>query len=566
MQTRRLRAVLFDVDFTLSRPGPELGPEAYRRVGDTHGLEPRPGALRGRTDRGVRRPADAPRARARRGDLDRVHRGHRPRHGRRRGDGARACAVEIVRRWEIHANFDLYDDAIPALEALRAHGLRIGLISNGQRDLEAFARASRARRRRRGRLEESRPHEAARVDLRDRARGARGRATETVMVGDSYADDIEGARALGMRAILLDRDGLYPDEPDRITDLGALPAALGLGVRVAPAATSARQAAVWAPSTASSGWDARSTEFGRGLGSRRDRADADLLAVEQLEPVRERARREHRLELPREIVLCVAVLLLGELGPADQLAGPREELRLEGARASGGVHRPSGRPGSTQAPRSAAATRLLAEPVADQLVAPMRHRDAQPARASTCAGTTDERGEHLRHRTEAAGGEVRDQHRRPGRRVLEHAGPTEVVEVVPGALGVASLRPEAGDRAVDDGGREIVRADAEPRATPGRSPSSTTSARAQSRARTSDPSSGRRRPTPCRREGPRSQAGAARPQRIAARRLDPDDAGAEPHELAPGERDRQVPGELHDQDARSSGCVSACTTPILIES
>ena len=35
------------------------------------------------------------------------------------------------------------------------------------------------------------------------------------MVGDSYADDIEGARALGMRAILLDRDGLYPDEPDR---------------------------------------------------------------------------------------------------------------------------------------------------------------------------------------------------------------------------------------------------------------------------------------------------------------------------------------------------------------
>ena len=51
------------------------------------------------------------------------------------------------------------------------------------------------------------------------------------MVGDSYADDIEGARALGMRAILLDRDGLAPDEPDRIDDLRALPSALGLGVR-----------------------------------------------------------------------------------------------------------------------------------------------------------------------------------------------------------------------------------------------------------------------------------------------------------------------------------------------
>ena len=43
------------------------------------------------------------------------------------------------------------------------------------------------------------------------------------MVGDSYDDDIEGARALGMRAILLDRDGLYPDEADRITDLVRFP-------------------------------------------------------------------------------------------------------------------------------------------------------------------------------------------------------------------------------------------------------------------------------------------------------------------------------------------------------
>ena len=48
------------------------------------------------------------------------------------------------------------------------------------------------------------------------------------MVGDSYADDIEGARALGMRAILLDRDELFPHEADRITGLGALPAVLGL--------------------------------------------------------------------------------------------------------------------------------------------------------------------------------------------------------------------------------------------------------------------------------------------------------------------------------------------------
>ena len=31
------------------------------------------------------------------------------------------------------------------------------------------------------------------------------------MVGDTVEDDIEGARAIGMRAFLLDRDGRYPD-------------------------------------------------------------------------------------------------------------------------------------------------------------------------------------------------------------------------------------------------------------------------------------------------------------------------------------------------------------------
>ena len=33
-----LRAVLFDIDFTLARPGPELGPEGYVRAGARHGL------------------------------------------------------------------------------------------------------------------------------------------------------------------------------------------------------------------------------------------------------------------------------------------------------------------------------------------------------------------------------------------------------------------------------------------------------------------------------------------------------------------------------------------------
>ena len=137
-----LRAVLFDVDFTLSRPGPELGPEAYRRVGAAHGLELDPGRYEEarlaafedlRThpelvhDEEIWVAFTEDIVRGMGGDAD----------------GARACAAEIVRRWEIHANFDLYDDAVPALGALRGHGLRIGLISNGQRDLEEFARHHR---------------------------------------------------------------------------------------------------------------------------------------------------------------------------------------------------------------------------------------------------------------------------------------------------------------------------------------------------------------------------------------------------------------------------------------
>lgn len=222
-----LRAVLFDVDFTLSRPGPELGPDAYRAVGLEHGLDLDPAAY------------DSARLAAL-ADLQRhpelVHdeeiwiaftedivRGMGGDAG-----GARSCAVDMVRRWEDHENFALYDDALPVLAELRRHDLALGLISNGQRDLEEFAvhhaldvdvaLGSKAHGR-------SKPHPS----IFETALAVLGvEPGQAAMVGDSYEDDIAGARALGMRAILLDRDGLHPHEPDRIPGLAALPAALGL--------------------------------------------------------------------------------------------------------------------------------------------------------------------------------------------------------------------------------------------------------------------------------------------------------------------------------------------------
>ena len=34
-----LRAVIFDVDFTIARPGPDLGPAGYRELGLRYGLD-----------------------------------------------------------------------------------------------------------------------------------------------------------------------------------------------------------------------------------------------------------------------------------------------------------------------------------------------------------------------------------------------------------------------------------------------------------------------------------------------------------------------------------------------
>jgi HAD superfamily hydrolase (TIGR01662 family) len=222
-----LRAVLLDVDFTLFRPGPELGPEGYERAGARHGLTLDPAryedARRAAFEGFQAHPELVHDEDLWLGFTEDIVRGMGG-----EAHGARACAIDIVREWERHENFFLYDDALPALEALRAHGLRIGLVSNGQRDLDEFARHHSldvdvcVGSMRHGHVK---PHRS----IFEAALTSLGAAPdEAAMVGDSYADDIEGARALGMRGILVDREGLHEGEDDRIDTLLALPAALGL--------------------------------------------------------------------------------------------------------------------------------------------------------------------------------------------------------------------------------------------------------------------------------------------------------------------------------------------------
>ena len=223
----RLKAVLFDVDFTLARPGPELMPEGYVTCGRRHGLEldfaryeeARAAALVDLkrhpeldhdeeiwiafTERIVQGMGGTPPA-------------------------SHKVAAELTSRWQRHENFELYDDVQPVLEELRGAGVKLGLVSNSARDIQEFAR-----------------HHALAVDAgissfhhgKTKPHASIFRAVldllevephDAAMVGDTVADDIDGARALGMRAVLVDRLGLNPHYEPRIDDLYALPAALGL--------------------------------------------------------------------------------------------------------------------------------------------------------------------------------------------------------------------------------------------------------------------------------------------------------------------------------------------------
>jgi HAD superfamily hydrolase (TIGR01509 family) len=221
-------AVLFDVDFTLVKPGPLLGPDGYRAAGERHGLTLDPERY----------------AEARAAAVEDLRHHPELEHDEEiwvrftedivrgmGGDGPRIreVAEAITERWLHSENFELYEDALPVLDHLRRRGVAIGLVSNTSRDLDAFVGhfelavdawiSSRVH----GKVKPSPTIFRAALELL----GVEPQAA--AMVGDSPLDDIEGARALGMRAYLIDREGRFPERADALPTLLALPALLGLG-------------------------------------------------------------------------------------------------------------------------------------------------------------------------------------------------------------------------------------------------------------------------------------------------------------------------------------------------
>jgi putative hydrolase of the HAD superfamily len=222
-----LRAVVFDVDFTLVRPGPALDPSGYAELGRRFGLELDPARYEQARDHAIA-TLEPP--------ADHVHdnelwiqfterivvgMGGEP-------DASRACAEAMTLAWEEAENFLLYEDTIPTLARLRGGGLKLGLLTNSARDLEAFV-----------------VHHGLDVDAgvvaSDHGYSKPSASIfasilellgvspeEALMVGDSPRDDVAGAEAVGMRAVLVDRLDLYPQAEGRLRDLTGLPALLGL--------------------------------------------------------------------------------------------------------------------------------------------------------------------------------------------------------------------------------------------------------------------------------------------------------------------------------------------------
>jgi putative hydrolase of the HAD superfamily len=223
-----LRAVLFDVDFTIARPGPELGPEGYRRLGERFGLELDPsryGDAREKAVEGIKRHPELEHD-------EEIWVAFTERIIRGMGgdaDSAYECAVEMTRAWEHAEHFELFEDAPLVLTKLRGQGLKLGLVSNTGRDLDAFVAHHRLQvdaALGSGAFGRTKPHPTIFRAVLERLEVE---PHEAAMVGDSIEDDVEGAHAAGIeRAFLLDREDRHPEVADRLPDLLALPAALGL--------------------------------------------------------------------------------------------------------------------------------------------------------------------------------------------------------------------------------------------------------------------------------------------------------------------------------------------------
>ncbi|MCE2542351.1 MAG: HAD-IIIA family hydrolase [Acidobacteria bacterium] len=211
-------AVFFDVDYTLIYPGPTFEGEGYRRFAAAHGLAVDPARYVSAVAAASVELESAGGGIYRSELFVRFARRVLEEMGAA-GAAVEPCAREIYEEWAACRHFSLYDDVRPALRALHGAGVRMGLISNTHRCLASLQQHF-----------DLAPYIGCAVSSSDhgymkphpdifrealRQLGAQPR--EAVMVGDSLTNDIEGARRIGMRGILVSRSGAgHPEAPAEV--------------------------------------------------------------------------------------------------------------------------------------------------------------------------------------------------------------------------------------------------------------------------------------------------------------------------------------------------------------
>lgn len=205
------RAVFFDVDFTLIYPGPTFQGEGYARFCADEDIQIDPM----RFDDAVAAASiilDDVEEQVYDPNLFIHYTATIIEHMGGRGASVVRAAERIYEQWASNHHFEMYDDVAPALTELAARGFVLGAISNSHRSLEAFTQhfkldaliGTTISSAQHGFMK---PHRSIFAAALERAQV---RAGDAVMVGDSLKADIEGARAVGMRGILLRRSGERP--------------------------------------------------------------------------------------------------------------------------------------------------------------------------------------------------------------------------------------------------------------------------------------------------------------------------------------------------------------------
>lgn len=139
----------------------------------------------------------------------------------------------LRRHFRDPSSWAIYPDVPPVFAELSGRRLRLAVVSNWDSSLpELLKRLDLSRH-----LDEILVSALEATGKPDREIFLRACARlgvspgEALHVGDSRAEDYEGARGAGLEAVLLDRGGRHPDVADRISSLAELPERLGSASR-----------------------------------------------------------------------------------------------------------------------------------------------------------------------------------------------------------------------------------------------------------------------------------------------------------------------------------------------